>query len=188
MPNDQKFNEFFDTALLLNNMQTNTDIMLDVFAKVEQMIKDKDLDKAEVVLADSYHLEEWRNAYGTQMTIGLAYCRLFKEESKRKDTANIRASLEVLTEQKIMDCSEFYQQMAFDVDNELERLELVQEPDDEEIQLQARVDEGEKNRDPDLQAMYDLACHQIAKNRLEESVDLLLDIIAIDRNWNKRAA
>ena len=42
-------------------MQTNTDIMLDVFAKVEQMIKDKDLDKAEVVLADSYHLEEWRN-------------------------------------------------------------------------------------------------------------------------------
>ena len=36
--------------------------------------------------------------------------------------------------------------------------------------------------------MYDLANHLIAKNRLEESVDLLLDIVAIDRNWNSRAA
>ena len=49
-----------------------------------------------------------------------------------------------------MDCSEFYQQLAFEVDNELERLDLVQEPDDEEIELQKKVDEGEKNRNPDL--------------------------------------
>ena len=78
--------------------------------------------------------------------------------------------------------------MAFDVDNELERLELEQEPDDEEKQLWEQVDEGEKNRDPNLQAMFDLACHLIAKNRLEESVNLLLDVVAIDRNWNNRAA
>ena len=62
------------------------------------MIKDKDFEKAEVIIADSYQLEEWRNQYGTQMILGLAYCRLFKPESKRKDTANIRASLETLTE------------------------------------------------------------------------------------------
>lgn len=36
--------------------------------------------------------------------------------------------------------------------------------------------------------MYDLAEHLIDKNRLEESINILLDIIAIDRNWNKRAA
>ena len=36
--------------------------------------------------------------------------------------------------------------------------------------------------------MQDLAVHLHAKNRMEESIDLLLDSIAIDRNWNKRAA
>lgn len=36
--------------------------------------------------------------------------------------------------------------------------------------------------------MLELANHLIDKNRMEESVDLLLDMLAIDRNWNDRIA
>jgi len=36
--------------------------------------------------------------------------------------------------------------------------------------------------------MQDLAAHLIAKNRKEEAIDLLLESVAIDRNWNERAA
>ena len=48
------------------------------------------------------------------MILGMAYCRLFKkeEDNKPKNTASIRASLENLTEQKIMDCEDFYQELA----------------------------------------------------------------------------
>jgi len=46
----------------------------------------------------------------------------------------------------------------------------------------------ETSAGPDLQDMFDLANHLIDKNRLEESIDILLDIVAIDRNWNSRAA
>ena len=36
--------------------------------------------------------------------------------------------------------------------------------------------------------MFQLAEHLIAKNRSEEAVDILLDIVAIDRNWQDRKA
>lgn len=77
------------------------------------------------------------------MTLGLAYCRLFKEEDKPKDTANIRISLEQLTEEGIMDCSEYWQNIAMKVDNELERLEMVQEPDQIEKDLNSKLVEAE---------------------------------------------
>lgn len=65
VPDDKTFDEFFNTALLLNSMATDQNIMEDVMAKVKQMITDDDFASAETVLADSYQLEEWRSKYGT---------------------------------------------------------------------------------------------------------------------------
>ena len=170
-------------------MATDQNVMEDVMGKVKQMIKDDDLEQAERVLADSFQLEEWKNRYQTQMILGMAYCRLFKKEDGPKNTASIRASLENLTEQKIMDCEEFYQEMAHQIDTELQRLELVQLPDEREHELRDRIEADEKaNQMPNLQDLFDLALHLEAKNRMEEAIDLLLEIIAIDRNWNERAA
>ena len=36
--------------------------------------------------------------------------------------------------------------------------------------------------------LYEISQHLIGKNRLEESVNILLDMVAIDRNWKDRAA
>ena len=36
--------------------------------------------------------------------------------------------------------------------------------------------------------MQDLAEHLVAKNRKEEAAELLLESVAIDRNWNGRSA
>ena len=41
---------------------------------------------------------------------------------------------------------------------------------------------------PNLEDLFDLATHLHGKNRMEEAIELLLEIIAIDRNWNQRAA
>ena len=41
----------------------------------------------------------------------------------------------------------------------------------------------EEGNPPDLEVMFDLAKHLEDKNRLEESTEILLDMVAIDRNW-----
>jgi len=76
------------------------------------------------------------------------------------------------------------------IDTELQRLELVSEPDSVELELRDKV---QKFRDtpsekPDLDVFYELASHCIDKNRPEESIDFLLEIIAIDRNWEQGKA
>jgi thioredoxin-like negative regulator of GroEL len=51
--------------------------------------------------------------------------------------------------------------------------------------IKAAEDSGQA---PDLQVMQDLAEHLVAKNRKEEAAELLLESVAIDRNWNGRSA
>lgn len=66
-------------------------------------------------------------------------------------------------------------------------MELVAEPDEKEIELRKSLD-NDPSVKPDLQQMFDLASHLIDKNRPDEAIKLLLDVIAIDRNWNERKA
>lgn len=66
---------------------------------------------------------------------------------------------------------------------------MVQGPDDLENELTLKIRTKEENGEmPDLQDMFDLGQHLKEKNRMEESIEILLDCIAIDRNWNNRAA
>ena len=188
IPAEEELDEFFKTALLLDRLQTDEAIMDDVMAKVEELISAKDLDAALKVLVDSYQLEAWRERYGTHMLIAQAYCKVFGAEDK-KDTIAIRASLGSLSEEKVLDLPAFYQKLALDMDTELQRLEQTEERDPEEARWRAELEEAESRGEaPDLQVMQDLATHLIAKNRKEEAIDLLLDSVAIDRNWNERAA
>jgi len=66
---------------------------------------------------------------------------------------------------------------------------LVSEPDAVEVELREKVEKfratGEK---PDLEVLYELASHCIDKNRPEESIEFLLESIAIDRNWDQGKA
>ena len=186
IPEGNTIEEFFNTAVLLDQMQTDETIMDDVLSKIETMIKEKDFVQAHQVLTDSLALEAWKEKYGTQMLIAQAYCSIFME---KPNTIQIRKNIENLVEEKILDLPPFWQKLAFDMDSEIQRLEMVQGPDELENELLAKISAKEETSQmPDLQDMQDLAEHLRAKNRMEESIDMLLDSIAIDRNWNKRAA
>ena len=63
-------------------------------------------------------------------------------------------------------------------------MEALAQPDDQEKVLRDAIAKDEK----DLDNYYKLAQHLFDKNRGEEAINLLLDIITIDRNWNKNAA
>lgn len=54
LPQDNELDEFFNTALLIDSMQTSEQIMDDVMGKVKDMIDAKKLSQALNVLSDSY--------------------------------------------------------------------------------------------------------------------------------------
>lgn len=56
------------------------------------------------------------------------------------DTISVRKQLETLTEEKINDLPQEYQEFCMKIDTELQRLELVSEPDEKETELREKVD------------------------------------------------
>lgn len=120
-------------------MQTDENIMNDVLDKTLKMIDDGDLQQAEKVLTDSYQLEAWRDQYGTEILISLAYCKIFRKDGQ-VDTASIRDSLKNLSEEKILSLPEVYQKFAYEIDNELQRLELIALPDEIEETLRHELE------------------------------------------------
>ena len=123
--------------------------------------------------------------YGTELTLLNVYCELFYNTSHVKNTNELKKQLMDLNEQKIDDLKEFYQNLALKIDAELNRLDMVELPDDLEQNLKQQMEES---NGANVEVMFELAKHLNGKNRHEEAIDLLLDVIAIDRNWNQRAA
>ena len=78
----------------------------------------------------------------------------------------------------------YWGKLIYKVDEEIQRLEALAKPDDIELELRKKV-EAEPE---DLDTYYKLAELLVEKNRGEEAIPLLLDIVAIDRNWNDKLA
>ena len=77
-------------------------------------------------------MDAWKAKYGTHMLIAQAYCKVFDKSVRHPDTIEIRQGLQELSEEAVMDLPPFFQQLAVEMDNELQRIEQVQAPDDEE--------------------------------------------------------
>lgn len=103
-----------------------------------------------------------------------------------QDTIAARKTLAPLTEAQIKDMDEnsYFGTLIFKVDEEIQRLEALAQPDDVEADLRKKVQEDPEN----LDNYFALAELLIEKNRSEESIPLLLDIVAIERNWQDKKA
>ena len=74
VPETKLIDEFFNTALLLNEMQTDEGIMDNVMTQIEEMVAAKQYESAIKVINDSLTMDKWKEKYGTQMHIVKAYC------------------------------------------------------------------------------------------------------------------
>jgi hypothetical protein len=77
-------------------------------------------------------MDAWKAKYGTHMLIAQAYCKVFDKSKSHPDTIEIRLGLQELSEEAVLDLPPFFQQLAVEMDNELQRIEQIQAPDDEE--------------------------------------------------------
>lgn len=101
LPDQARLEEFFSTALYLENMQSNEDVMQETMNKLLEMIKAEKFTEALAILEESQSLQKWQELYSTHMIVAEAYCKLFKDQDKNGlgvDTISIRKKLENLTE------------------------------------------------------------------------------------------
>lgn len=122
LPDQARLEEFFATALYLENMQTDENVMQETMDKLLSMIKDSKFTEALQILEESQKLEKWADLYATHIIIAESYCKLFKDLDKNGlgvDTISIRQKLESLTEQKIDDLPADFYDMAVKLDAEL---------------------------------------------------------------------
>ena len=75
----------------------------------------------------------------------------------------------------------YWSQLVFKVDEEIQRLETLAQPDDSEMAARSQIEKDPKN----LNGYNDLANILIQKNRLEEAIQVILDMLTIERNWTK---
>ena len=156
--------------------------MVKVLKQSEEFIEQGQYAQAQQILTDGSTYERWMAKFGAQIRTGIAYCQLMKDQ----DTVAARETLAPMTEAQVADMPQdsYWAGLIYKVDEEISRLEELAQPDEEEGQLKAAIEADPKN----LENYYELSELLIEKNRGEEAIPVLLDIIAIDRNWQDKKA
>lgn len=115
------------------------------------------------------------------MTTGIAWCQL----QLQKDSKVARDALGQITAAQVEDMKdEFWVDLLFKVDEEIQALDKIAAPDQTEFDLLKRVDADPKN----LDIQFELVAHLFDKGRLEDSIPVLLNILAVDRNYGQKKA
>mmetsp|Transcript_29214 Transcript_29214/g.36278 ORF Transcript_29214/g.36278 Transcript_29214/m.36278 type:complete len:187 (-) Transcript_29214:84-644(-) len=156
--------------------------MVKVLTTSEEYIEAGKYAEALQILQDGASYEHWIAKFGAQIRTGIAYCQLLKDQ----DTVAARETLSPMTEAEVASIPEdsYWAQLIFKVDDEIQRLEQLAQPDEVEGALRKALE-----ADPSkLETYYELAELLIEKNRSEEAIPLLLDILSIDRNWEDKKA
>ena len=119
--------------------------------------------------------------FAAEVYTGIAYCQLMNDQN----TQAARETLAPLTEAQVQDMKDSYwTELIVKVDEEISRLEAIAQPDEVEGTLRQKLEAEPEN----LNTYFELAELLVEKNRAEEAIPLLLDILTIDRNWRDKKA
>ena len=176
-----KIDQLIQTALMIETTANDATIMQKVLDEAQKLIEANNFKNAEMILRDGFTYEQWRDLYGAKLLIGVAWCQLKGEQ----DAIAARKTLEPLTQAQIETVEEtsYWGQLMFEVDAEIQRLEEHAQPDEAEDTLRKQVSADQGN----LDLQMSLAQPVFDKNRHEDCIPILLDMIVIDRNWNEKA-
>ena len=172
-----KLDEFVKTALLVEKAQHDEGIMTETMAQAQEMIESGKFAEAAQILTDASSYEQWMQKLGSEINTGIAFCQLMKDQ----DTVAARNTLATMTEAQVlaMPQDSYWASLIYKVDEEIQRLEALALPDEAENSLRERITASPD----DLPSYFELAELLVGKNRGEEAIPLLLDILSIDRNW-----
>ena len=73
-----------NTAIAIESLSHDESVMMDLITRAEGYINDNNLEVAEKVLAEGLSYDNWRDKFGPQLLVGIAYCQLFRSEELKK--------------------------------------------------------------------------------------------------------
>jgi putative thioredoxin len=181
LPTPSKLDNFFESVNLLRGLSQNDKVVRALLLGVDEFMSKRIYDRAENMLNEAYSHEKWRGQYAHIIKLGLAICAYSKPDYKM--TEKFIKDLKSNHKAKIQSDPVLNKKLAL-----LEiKLNLVNNPELINIQTENYFQEIEKNPN-DLTLRYKLAVFQFETSEYEKSIDTLLEIIQIDRNWKDKLA
>eukprot|EP00347_Sterkiella_histriomuscorum_P004761 403359210 len=180
LPSEQQLKQFIDTAILVDSIAHDENIMQTILDKAEEFINNNELENAEKIFMEGYTYENWRDKFGPRLQVGIAYCFVINHRDIKKS----QEILDQITEPKKKELPEFYKDLLAKTLAEINNLQKNQAPSEEEQQLIQKIE----NDPSDMQSRYDLAKLQFESQKYEDALESCLQSMSIQRNWNERAA
>lgn len=183
LPDSKKLEQFFESIGLIFGIGQDSKIILALLTGADEYMDKKIYDRAENMLNEAYSHQIWREKFGHVIKLGLALCafnrsdysiaeKICKELRSTKNYKDLIAADSVLSKKLAL----LEMKLTFKNNPEL----ITKESDN----LEKEIESNPK----DLNIRYKLAVHFFDNAYYEQAIDTLLEIIAIDRNWNNKAA
>ena len=183
MVDEKKLEEFVNTAKAMEMLGHDQRVVGNLLKTADEAAVNGEYGKARKIYEEAYSYEKWRGQLGAHISIGLAYCFVHGLQ----DLSSTKHHLAKYDQHKKTSdaLSESIIDMLNQTNAELSKLESLEKPDEKEKELMNKCDTDPK----DLQSRFELAKYLFEeRSKADEAIDWCLEIIAIDRNWNEKAA
>jgi len=189
VPNEERLNDFINTAKLLEQLSHDEKTIDEVIKAAEDQIQNKDFQNASEVfrqsLATANCTEEQENKI--YLNLALCYIEMGDELQGKEWYAKWQAKFKNhKLDDDLSQIQDRYQEA-------IEELRAKEGEDEKlnELLKQLKQLEGSEAvddfNDRALPVLYDISEHLISKDKHEDAIDYLIDILAVDRNWNNSA-
>jgi len=181
VPDQKRLDDFFNTISLLIGNSEDDNTIKSLLKSGDELLNKKQWDQAENLFNEAFTYEKWRKKYGATIKLGLAYCSYSKNEYNQTE--------------KIM--KELNEKYSNDIkhDEELRKrisnleIKIVSKKNPSLISKNLETLESEIEKKPDnMENRYQLALQYFEQADFERSINSLLEIMKIERNWNNKAA
>jgi putative thioredoxin len=179
-PDGKRFETFFESISIISGIGNDEKIIRALLMGADEYMDKKIYDRAENMLNEAYSHQRWREKFAHIIKLGLAICAYNKSEYP--------------TAEKILkDLKKFKNQINSDplVSKKIALLELklmLRNNPELIVKESENILKEIEDNPKDLNTRFKLAVHHFENSYYEESIETLLEIIQIDRNWNNKAA
>lgn len=146
----------------------------------EKHVNSKDYVTALEVFKSAMNAAKFTEAQNSRILMNMALCHINVNE----DIAAKEIFIKWQNQHKHDTHEEAVKKLLVEYENALQEFNASKGEDLELKALKEKLDTNPEN----IQLVFDIATHCYNTENYEECIDFLLDVIAIDRNWNDRAA
>lgn len=181
LPQQSKLDEFFSNISLLTGLGKEEEIFQKLLIGFDDLMKKKEFIQAENMLNEAFSHEKWRKKYGYLIKLGFAIVNFNKGELT-KSAQFIKDITELHKTDLTKDSLAAKKSASLDI-----QIEIISNKQTSNTDLQTLVD-AVKSNPKDLESRFLLSGKFFLLGSYEASIEELLQILKIDKNYGEKKA